>query len=63
LKDKAKIFPAEPGQCLFLDFRYIGSVQVDVTCADRINRGDTIQQRCLAGAGRAHDADKLTFDD
>ena len=46
LKDKAEIFPAEPGQCLFLDLRYIGSIQVDVARADRINRGNAVQQRC-----------------
>ena len=61
LKDKAEVFPAKPGQCLFLDFGYIGSIQIDVARTDRINRRNAVQQRCLAGAGRAHNADKFTL--
>ena len=47
LKDKAEIFPAESGQRMIPDFCDIRPVQADMAGADRINRGDAVQQRCL----------------
>jgi hypothetical protein len=33
------------GNLLFIDFRHIGSIQIDMPCADRINSGNAVEQR------------------
>ena len=42
LKHKAQIFPTKPGNLFFIYLCYIGSVQIDMSCTDRINGGNAI---------------------
>ena len=61
LKHKAQILPAKPGNLLFVDLGYIRSVQIDMSRANRINGGNTVEQGGLAGTGRAHDPHEFTL--
>lgn len=61
LKHKSKVLPAKPGNLLFIDFRHIGSIQIDMPCADRINSGNAVEQSGLAGTGCPHNPHKFPF--
>ena len=45
----------------FIDFRHIGSIQIDMPCADRINSGNAVEQSGLAGTGCPHNPHKFPF--
>ena len=59
LKHKAQVFPTEPGNLLFIDFGHIGSIQIDMSRADRINGGNAVEQGGLTGTGCTHDPHKF----
>ena len=44
-----------------VDFRHIGSVQIDMSRTDGINGGNTVEQGSLAGTGCSHDSYKFSL--
>ena len=59
LKHKAQVFPTKPGNLFFIYLCHISSIQIDMSCADRIDGGNAVEQGGLAGAGCAHNPYKF----
>ena len=60
LEDEADLVAAQQGERLVLQRRDLGVADVDLPGGRPVEAGQHVQQRRLAGAGRAHDRGELT---
>src|SRR6056297_2012312 len=59
LEDEAHLCPAEFGDGLVVEGGQVGAADVGGTGGERVEPGEAVQQRRLAGAGRPHDGGEL----